>query len=340
MEGLFRRVQGVMRVPRLAGAMAAVANAWFVVLWTASDAHEPGIPAYTSVPLGLLLLAAAASTIGLYAFGAAVNDVLDEKRDSAMAGRLRPGRPASAPSEFAIVIIAAALLVAVGGATVFGGHSVLLTLLVAGAVLLFNFAGRFVPGVGMMLLGLVYAGHMLIPNPELRFVWPVWLVMTHALAASCVAHVIGRRVPRLTVRAAIFAVLSWIAWSAALIALGWWRSAEGPALGPVDPTTLARHVWASWVSPWGAIWAGLAAAAFVVVLTTKVRLASSSARADEKTRRYGALWLPLYGMAWLWGAGHTPGAVLIAVLAVASLAAVSLTRELSTLAEHPVGYRR
>ncbi len=57
-----------------------------------------------------------------------------------------------------------------------------------------------------MLLGLIYAGHMVVPNLHIAFVWPVWLVMTHSLVVGGLTHVIARKVPAVSRRAAFAAV--------------------------------------------------------------------------------------------------------------------------------------
>ena len=107
---------------------------------------------------------------------------------------------------------------------------------VAGAVLLF---------AGSVVLGLLYAGHMLVPNVGLRFLWPVWLVMTHALIVAAVTHTLARKVPALSVRATVLAALGWLIWSGLILGVCWARSA--PDAGGV------RALWPTWVSPLAAV---------------------------------------------------------------------------------------
>ena len=141
--------------------------------------------------------------------------------------------------------------------------AVLLATLAAIAALRFNVGARFVPAVGLVALGLIYAAHMLIPNPDLAFLWPVWVVMTHALLVGAVTHKLGGRRPLLSRRAIALAVLGWAFWSVVLLWLG--RSRTGAW-------------WPDWVDPKAALWVGLLAAGFVVFALWKIRTSNSPRR--------------------------------------------------------------
>ncbi|QKK08773.1 MAG: UbiA family prenyltransferase [Planctomycetota bacterium] len=195
MERFLGRISPILYLTRVTTAFAAVANVWFVILWSSRVAEEAPTPHLDDKPMWALLLGGAASALGLYSYGTCLNDLLDVRRDRA----LRPERPLASGQlsiETAAVTVALTLIIAVLGATVFGTASVLLTLALAFGILFFNTAARFVPAVGLVVLGLLYAGHILVPNPGLRFMWPVWLVMTHALIVAAATHVLARKVPR------------------------------------------------------------------------------------------------------------------------------------------------
>jgi len=328
MRRLLQRLAPVLHLTRVTSAFAAVANVWFVILWTtALPEHEPGGAWAPGTALWLLLLGGAASGLGLYSFGAAVNDVLDVKRDR----MLSPQRPLAAGEislELALFMVVATLLLAMLGATAFGLEGVLLTLLVAAAILAFNVAGRFIPGIGLVLLGLIYAGHMLVPNPRLGFLWPVWLVMTHALAVGGVAHVVGRKVPRLSTRAYTAAIAGWAFWSIVLLAAAW-RS-RGAGAG----------VWPEWIHPTIALGPAALAVVYILVVAHRIRRLGVGPRAAEKIARYGSMWPALYGAAWLLGVGAWTQALLLGALAAAALLSMTVLRELYGLAEQPLGYRR
>lgn len=328
MRRILARISPVLRVTRLTAAFAAVSNVWFVVLWSRREVGvAPG--ALAQAPLWILLLGATASAVGLFAFGACLNDILDLRRDR----QLKPDRPLATGSlgvEAAVWIVAATLMVAVLGSTPFGTGGVLMTVLVAGAVLAFNAAGKFVPAVGIVLLGLIYAGQMLVPNVRLGFLVPVWLVMTHTLVVAGLAHVVARKVPRITPRALAAAVAGWVWWSLVLLAVQWWRSGDAAEL---------RSVWPGEIGPEVAIWPAGLLLAFLVFILGRVQTVGQGPRAAEKVWRYGSLWLPLYGCGWMIGAGQGGSALILAGLALAGFLGMTVLRELYGLLEHPVGFR-
>ncbi|MEX2218862.1 MAG: UbiA family prenyltransferase [Phycisphaerales bacterium] len=321
------RIAPVLHLTRVTTAFAVVANTWFVILWTRANAeHEPGVAALPG-PLAVTLLAGALVALGLFVFGSALNDILDVKRDR----MLHPERPLASGElsrEGAVAMVVLAATAAVLGATAFGIPAVLLTLMLILAILLFNAAGKFIPAIGLVVLGLIYGGHMAVPNVGLRFLWPVWFVMTHALAVGLLTHRMARKVPRLSRRALIAAVGGWVFWSAVLFVIQWRR-------GGGDGT-----LWPAWVNPWGIVWPLLVAAAFALVVWDRVRRYGYTGRAADKIGRYGALWLGLYACSWLIGDGHWGEALLLAGLAAAGFLGMTVLRELYGLVEEPMRYRR
>lgn len=321
------RLAPIFHLTRVTTTFAAVANVWFVILWTrAAGAAEGSSPSLQSHPLWLLLLAGAVNAAGLSSYGSALNDVLDIRRDRT----LNPRRPLPAGSlsvEWAVVLVVATFMIAVVGASLMGMEAVLLTVLVAAAILFFNAAAKYIPAVGLVLLGLIYAGHMVVPNLYLVFVWPIWLVMSHSLAAGWLAHVIGRKVPRLSQRAVLFAFAGWGFWSFVMLISGWYR---GRGTG---------GLWPEWVNPSAAIGPLALAALFALVVWRKVKHAGRGARSGEKISRYGSLWLSLYACAWLIGQGYQRESIIMCSLAAAGILGMTVLREMYSLLEQPVGYR-
>lgn len=324
----------VLRLARVSTALAAVSNVWFVILWSRGASEERPTEELAAMPLWLALLCGAITAAALYAFGAALNDVLDAGRDRA----LRRGRPITTGAvsiETALVAVAGTLILAVLGATAFGTGAVVLTLLLALGILAFNVAGRFVPAVGLVLLALLYAGHALVPNTQLRFVWPVAWIMTHAIATGAVAHVVGRKSPPLTRRAVILAASGWLV---AVIVLAWVQFRRSPEI-PIVPGA-ARSLWPIWVTPFALIGPIALTAGFGLIALRRIRALGPGPRAAEKIARYGAMWTPLYGAAWLLTTGLIGEGILMLALAGTGVAGISGLREVYALVEHPVAYRR
>jgi 4-hydroxybenzoate polyprenyltransferase len=308
-------------------AFAVISNTWFVILWTrANPEHEGRAVALVEQPLWLLLGAAAMVGVGLFAFGVSLNDILDMKRDRL----LRPQRPLASGQmslEQAVALLVGTMIVAILGATVFGTRAVLMTLALQAGILVFNAVGKFIPAIGLVFLGLIYGGHMLIPNLHLRFLWPVWLVMTHALVVGAITYRMARKVPKLSRRAVIAAVVGWLFWSSVLL-YRQWKHAEGLA------------IWPDWVDPIAAVWPASLLALFIVVIWRRTAKLGSGPRAAEKIEKYGALWLSFYACGWLVGTGHAGSAALMLGLAVASVVGMTVLREAFGLLEQPLGYRR
>lgn len=328
MRRLLVRLLPAFHLTRVTTAFAAVANVWFVVLWTrAHGDHETGTAAIFALPLWITLAASGLNALGLFVLATTLNDLLDWRRDQA----LHPARPIPSGRvsiDAAISLVVVSFGAAVLGSTVLGTESVLLTIAVAGAILAFNAAGKFVPAVGLVSLGLIYAGQMVVPNIHLKFVWPVWLVMTHALVVAAAVHVLGRKTPGVSARAAAAAVAGWAFWSGVMLVAAWHRSRG------------TGGVWPGWVAPGSAVAPALLAAGFLAMVWRRVHLLGRGPRVAEKIARYGALWLPLYGAAWLFAEGVIPGAALLTAVGAVGLLGMTVLREFVALLEQPLGYRR
>ncbi|MBX3359515.1 MAG: UbiA family prenyltransferase [Phycisphaeraceae bacterium] len=321
------RLAPILHLTRVTTAFAAVGNVWFVILWSWRTPQEPGTRAMAETPLWLLLLGGAVNALGLFAYAATLNDLLDVKRDRA----IHPERPLPSgrlSAHVAVSLVVCTLMSAVLGATLLGTQAILLTLLLSGAILFFNGAGRFVPAVGLVVLGLIYSGQMVVPNLNLRFVWPVWLVMTHSLIVAGLVHMVARKVPAISRRAVAAAAAGWLFWSAVMLYAGWLRCRN------------SGGVWPEWVPVRAALGPAVLSLLFAVMAYRKVRTYGSNPRAAEKITRYGTLWLSLYGVAWLLGTGHVTDALILGSLAAAGFLGMTVLRELYSMLEHPMGYRR
>ena len=330
MRRFLLQIAPILRLTRITTAFAAISNIWLVILWTRAHPQEQQHSAgahLAETNLLLLLAGGAAAAVGLYAFGVALNDILDVKRDRL----LRPDRPLAAgqiSERSAAIIVAVTLLIAILGATVFGVGGVQMTLLVAVGAMLYDGAGKFVPAIGLTLLGLVFAGHMVVANTGLVFIWPVWLVMTHSIIVGVATHLIGRRGPPISRRAIVAVVIGWLGASGLIIGAGWMRG-------------LGREgLWPDWVSLWPAALIGGLLIGFAIVSIRRVVRVGPGPRAAEKVGRYGSVWMSLYAVAWALGDGLVGAAAILGGLTLAGYLGMTALREAYNLAEHPLGYRR
>lgn len=318
------RAAPMLRLTRVTSAFAAVANVWFVALWTRAFPQEPGPPLSPALPAWLQLLAAAVTGVALYAFAAVLNDILDFRRDRA----LHPERPLPSGElslESAAYLCAATLITAFLAATALGLPAAGLTAFTAGAILAYNVFARHLPAIGLVTLALTYAVHMLIPNPWLTFVWPVWLVMTHSLVVAAVAHRIAGRRPPLTRGGAALIALGWAIWSIALLALGWERSGS---------------LWPTWVPLSSAAPPLALAALFALFAWRRVKTSRGGERAADRITRYGGLWLALYHAGWFVGVGKRDEAAILGALTLFGFIGMIALREMRGIIEQPLTYRR
>jgi hypothetical protein len=315
----------MLKLTRVTTAFGAVANLWFIILWSRFNEEELGI-AVKNESLTLLLGGGLIAGVGLYSFGTSLNDLLDIHRDRALG---KPGSPivdGSASIELAVCLVAAALMLAVLGAIIFGSGAILVTLMLACAILIFNVLGKFVPGIGMVLLSVIYAGHMLIPDLWVRFLLPVWLVMTHAMVVAGLAQHLGRRSPPISKRAIIFALVGWTMCTLFLLTLAWSRKGDEGLWPDFVPATAGLY-------PLGFI------LIFAMMIWRRYKKVGTGPILGEKISRYGAIWPALYACGWLAGAGLWTACIIMTSLTIVGFVVMTILRELYSLIEHPVGYR-
>jgi 4-hydroxybenzoate polyprenyltransferase len=315
------RLITAIQLTRLTIAFGAVSDIWFIILYTKATERYAAVEVY-QLPLTVALLVGAVVAVGLFAYGASLNDVLDVRHDTTFsperpipAGRIRLGQ--------AIVVTVGALIIAVLGGAAMGTWSVCLILLTAAALLFYNATGKYIPPVGIVVIGLIHAAHMFIPNHELSFILPVWLVMTHSMVIAGAVHVMEDKRPRLTPRSLALTGIGWAFWSAMILSLGVMR---------------AGGIWPDDVPSWRLVFPAIVLAAFVMTARFKTTRVTGRAAA-EKLKRYGAMWQSLYGAAWLLAVDLPVQAVWIGLFAVAGFVAMTLIKEVTGLSDKPVDYR-
>lgn len=321
MRRLILRIITAIQLTRLTMAFGAVSDVWLVILIT-RDRSEYGYMPADNMPLAAALLVGATVAIGLFAYGASLNDVLDVRHDATFsperpipAGRIRLGQ--------AIVVTVGALIVAMLGAVMLGVGAVGLSLLTATGILFYNAAGKYIPAIGLITAGLIHAAHMMIPNYQLAFTLPVWLVMTHAMVIAALVHHLEDKRPRLRAHALAATAIGWGVWSAILLGAG---MRQGHGLWPEDAKAE------------GIVWPILAVIGFAVIAWWKGTGVTGRAAA-EKLKRYGAMWQAMYGAAWLLALGMEHEAAWLGAFALAGFAAMTLIKEVTGFSDRPVSYR-
>lgn len=325
MRGTLARLAPVLHLTRVTTAFGAVANSWFVVLWTrATPAEQAGATGpLLARPLWLELAGSAACSVGLFAFAMALNDLLDRRRDST----IHPERPLPSgrlTGTQAAILLASLLAISLAGAALMGWPAVWMALGTAAAAIAYNTAAKFVPSAGLVLIGLIYGAQMMTPNVHLAFVWPVWWAMTHALLVGALTHKAAERRPVITTRVKVFAVSGWAFWSLVLLTVGFWRGG----------------LWPAWVSPAASFGPAVLGIGFYLLGQSILSRPGPAHERAASVQRAGALWLPLYASAWMFGQGYNAESLLFVGLAAAGLLGMTVLKEVYGLIEHPVGFVR
>ncbi len=303
-------------------AYGAIADLWLVILLTRADKSYAELPTSTW-PLWVSLSAGLCVAVGLFTFGASLNDVLDARHDRAFspdrpipAGRIRPHQAAIVTS----VCLAAATL----AGSMFGPAAVVTLMLVVLGIVFYNGVGKHVPAVGFVTIGLVHAVHMAIPNHHFSFTLPIWLSMTHVTVVAILVHRLEDKRPAASPGALIATALGWSFWSAIVLGWGWWHSGGAWPLG--------TSLWP------GVLWPFVAVVGFGIVAVAKTRHQNGMV-ASEKLRRYGAMWQSLYAVAWLAAMGLWTQALMLGGVAAGGFLVMTALKEITMLTSSPIAYR-
>jgi 4-hydroxybenzoate polyprenyltransferase len=311
-----------IQLTRLTMAYGAIADMWLVILITRADPSFADLPAST-LPLWVALAAGLVVAVGLFAFGASLNDVLDARHDRAFspdrpipAGRIRPHQAA--------IVTSTCLAAATMGATLFGLPAVITLALVTLGIAFYNGLAKHVPALAFVTIGLVHATHMAIPNHRFGFTLPIWLSMTHAIVIAMLVHRFEEKRPAITPLAIGVTAAGWLFWSVTVLTWGWWHTdGSWPLNTPIWP---------------GVLWPLAAVIGFAVVARLKTRVQSGTV-ASEKIRRYGAMWQSLYAVAWFAAMGLWKQALMLGGVAAGGFLVMTAIKEFTTLLATPVQYR-
>lgn len=315
MRAILLKILAYVELTRIGLVLTAVSNIWLVVLWAR---HVQIGGSSIDLPLWEHLGLTAGVAIGLYLFGMVGNDVFDARRDGIFAShRPLPSKRIriTTATSLAITALLLAILCSVG----LGVPSTLFCLASAGLVVFYNSAAKFMPAVGLLTLGLIRASHMLIGDPKLVFCWPVWLVMTHVIVISAVAHRLEHKRPYLSKPELWGLSAGWTFWSLALIL---WMSQR-------DGLTLYHMPWV-WGPPVGV---GLV---FLVVVIAIAGKPTDERAAGRAVIRLGLTWLILFDGSWLLGAQRWIEATVFGVLLILTLGMVHGTRTLQAFVSREV----
>jgi hypothetical protein len=301
-------------------AFGAACDAALSVVLAARVQVEGPSPELASL-LTMMGLAGVAAA-GLVAYGAALNDLFDRRRDAVVGGRSSVSvERTTGPN---IIIVVGALLLALFAAVTLGREPAYVTLVLATLLLFHTAVARFIPAIGLVMPGAVLAGLMLIPNWQMPMPIAVWLAMTIVVIAAVGVHVLAEKRPRISRRAAAVVFAGWIMMSGVVLGL---RAGLGSSF------------WPDGLSPLVLVWPLVVVVGLGVVLRWKIHAASTRRHAAANVIRYVALWQPLMAASWCAGIGDWVAAGIFAALGIVGLLAVGGYRELAGMSGPPAQWR-
>jgi 4-hydroxybenzoate polyprenyltransferase len=189
-------ILALFQIMRVALALTAVADVWTIMLL-----NLPG-QAPIKDPVAQFVLAALASFF-LYAFGMALNDLLDSRRDRLFAPwRPIPSGRLSVPA--VIVLSLVLMLLALFSATLLSWFepinfpvALTLAMVVSMLIVFYNATGKFLGYVGFVTLGLIRGVNCLIGRPDAGFLVLSLFLFTHIAVATAISYRLESKRPRL-----------------------------------------------------------------------------------------------------------------------------------------------
>lgn len=248
------------------------------------------LPGLSHQDVALRLAAMTGVSVGLYAFGMSLNDIIDRRRDTQISPNrpLPSGRISLATAHILCAMLA--ILAVVSGAlyasfsTPAEGRFTFVLIVGTGILITFyDFAGKYLVPLGLVSLGLIRFFHACIPAPQLPLLWHPLTLLNHVTLLSMVAYAWEQKRPSLTKRhvAAVAAMLATV--NGVAISLVWWRRHPHDA-GAFQGMGLSTQL----------IWPALACGLFVLIAIFIRRSTENSRVAGQRLMFVGLLWLIVY----------------------------------------------
>ena len=337
-DGLLKRLLPLLQLTRMALVFTAIADSYATALMLRHCSGWENI--YSDIepdkhpdPLeARLMLAIAATSIGLYGFGMSLNDIADRRRDRQIAAHrpLPSGRVGVVTAHgLMLVLIFGALAAAAYYSHVVGEWKCLLFALWTAAMIAFyDLAGKFLVAPGLIALGLIRFFHCLIPAPMVPVLWHPLFLLNHVTILSAVCYHWEEKRPPLT-------RIHWI------IVLGGLALVDALVIGLLA----MRRGWANIVlvddamMPWPIIPPIVTIFVFLGLAWYIRRRAKTRREAGQTLMLFGLLWLIVYDAAFVGAYAGWQEAVLLLLLFPLAYFSVQLMRwwsQVLSLSQRPV----
>ncbi len=325
LEGVSKRLLPLLQLTRMALVFTAIADSYATALmlrhWSGwVNIYNDSVTDLHHDPLEApLMLAIAATSIGLYGFGMSLNDIADRRRDRQIASHrpLPSGRIGVFTAHaLMLLLVLGALAAAAYYSTVVGDYKCLLFAVWTAAMIAFyDLAGKFLVAPGLVSLGLIRFFHSLVPAPMVPVVWHPLFLLNHVTILSAVCYHWEEKRPPLT-------------------RSHWWIILGG--LGLIDGLVVGllamRRGWSNIVlvddamMQWPLIPPVVTVFAFLGLAWYIRRRSRTRREAGQTLMLFGLLWLIVYDAAFVGSYAGWQEAVLLLALFPLAYASVQLMR--------------
>lgn len=321
-DGFSKRLFSLLQLTRMALVFTALSNILTEYLLQNRDS-------WSFYPIGLLILI----SISLYGLGVSLNDIIDRRKDAAIAA-WRPIPSGAIRLRAAHILCISLALCALFFGFLFAKSSSSSTLLsragfeswslilaVLFLILFYNLISKWIAGFGLLTLALIRMLHALIGAPQIPVPLHPLILFFHILILAFINYRWEEKRPLLTISHLVMLPIGALFITLALL-----------AFAPPDALKFTpKHLWIPI----------LLCLFFLTAML--VRFQSPSLRvAGQRINFIGALWLILYDAAFLWIHNSVAfGAVILAFLPLSAICLLLMKwwNQLLWLAQ-PVDYKR
>lgn len=320
---LSNRILSVLQLTRMALVFTAIADGWCGLLLLTRQQVGPGQVTLDQVGVSTLLLVAGIS-VGLYGFGMSLNDLIDRRRDAAIAAHrpLPSGRISPAAAQLLCILLLgfAVLCGAIYSQRApIGWLSLVLVVFTSMLIVFYDLAGKYLVAPGLITLGLIRFFHSVIAAPQMPVLWHPLLLLDHVAIVSMIAYAWEEKRPAITRRQVWLVIGGVVLLNAMVIGLVFWHRRE------YMPAAAALRLEPGLIFP-------VIALLSYYVLAQLIRLRAPTIRhAGQRLIFFGLLWLIVYDAAFVAGYVSLEWAIAIAMLLPLAYLCVLMMRWWSTV---------
>ena len=307
---LSTRLLTLLQLTRMALVFTAIADGWCGLLLLAAMKRQP--------VGGSTLAVVAGMSIGLYAFGMSLNDLIDRRRDAAISpnrplpsGRVSPGTAQLICSMLLMFALLCGVLYA--RTSPIGWLSLAVLAFTAMLISFYDLAGKYLVSPGLITLGLIRFFQALIVAPQMPVLWHPLLLLNHVAIVSMFSYRLEDKRPALSRRQGWLVIGGLVLLDVLVVGMVIVRRWE---FAPLHEVLCIKP---------GLVLPAAAVMGFITTALLVKRRARSPREAGQRLMLTGLLWLIVYDATFVAGyVGLKWAAIILALLPVAYLSVLAM----------------